>query len=382
MYPFHRSTNLTTSPTPPAVPRLGDSWWISSAAGSYIVRRPSGGGAQAVVDVVQVDAECLVEAVEQLEDVAPRGQAGTGHGRALARRRRHAQVPGSSLGRPPRTCPAAPVSPTTRPQCCRRPIRIEEPGPCGGDVGSERLGAEWRQPIALARLDVVVEEQQDVAPGNCCPGVVERRPIERPRVAEHPDIGSVGQPFHQGERLGVGGSVVDRARARRSCAGQSSRRSSRRRCEGGAARPGTESGCSPGSRPWRFEQCGRRLATRPATTTASSRLRSSASCTWSIEVGPSSGSAHPTGGTGPRGCGSPRPPPRSRPVRTRARERPSRPPAAGEAGPPRRPPWREAGRRRRWRAGIRGRSRASAGGSRTCHRPTARPRRRRPRPTA
>ena len=63
----------TMSPTAPAVPRLGDSWWMSSADGSYRHSEPSALSAQAVVDVVQIDPERLVEltlALERLRRVA------------------------------------------------------------------------------------------------------------------------------------------------------------------------------------------------------------------------------------------------------------------------------------------------------------------------
>ena len=48
-------------------------------------------------------------------------------------------------------------------------VGVEQPGPGGPDVGPERLGAQRGQPAAPVRLDVVVEEHQDVAPGQPAP---------------------------------------------------------------------------------------------------------------------------------------------------------------------------------------------------------------------
>ena len=60
--------------------------------GRGLVQRaePLGRGAEAVVDIVQVDSERLVESPQLLEDGAPCGQAGACDGGALACRGRHA----------------------------------------------------------------------------------------------------------------------------------------------------------------------------------------------------------------------------------------------------------------------------------------------------
>ena len=88
-------------------------------------------------------------------------------------------------------------------------VRVEQPCPGGADVRPERLRAERGQPPAPECLDVVVEEQQDVAPRRLRASVVQRRPVEGPGIGQHADVGAVGEALDQGQGLRVGGSVVD-----------------------------------------------------------------------------------------------------------------------------------------------------------------------------
>ena len=56
------------------------------------------GGTEAVVDIVQVHPEGLVEAAQEVEHLAPGCQAGAGHRATLAGRGRHVEVPGLVTG--------------------------------------------------------------------------------------------------------------------------------------------------------------------------------------------------------------------------------------------------------------------------------------------
>jgi len=154
-------------------------------------------GAEAVVDIVHVDTQRLVEPTQQIEDVAARGQAGACHRRALAGGCRHPQIPGRAFGQASENVAGGPGEAHDQPAVLEPTVRIEEPRPGGTDVGAERLGAQGSQPSAPMRLDVVVEEQQNVAARFERARIVERGPVEGPGIDQDTDIGVVGEAFDE-----------------------------------------------------------------------------------------------------------------------------------------------------------------------------------------
>ena len=102
-----------------------------------------------------------------------------------------------------------------QPAVLEAPVGIEQARTGGRDVGPERLAAQRRQPTLPVRLDVVVQEDQHVPPGDSSAGVVELRPVERASITEDPDARSGAEELDERRGLGIGRTVVDQHELRR-----------------------------------------------------------------------------------------------------------------------------------------------------------------------
>jgi hypothetical protein len=94
-------------------------------------------------------------------------------------------------------------------------VRIKQPRANGADVTTERVRRYCRQPPRPARLDVIVQEHEDVAPRVLDSAVVECSPIEGPRISEDQDIGILLKILNQGPRFRIAGTIVNEDEFRR-----------------------------------------------------------------------------------------------------------------------------------------------------------------------
>ena len=126
-----------------------------------------------------------------------------------SREDRHVQVARGFLGQSGERVPGRTRQADHETAVLQVTIGVEEASPDCTDVGALRLRVQRGQPARAVGFDVVVQEQEDVTPGDARGGVVETGPVERPSVPQDPYVGAALQLIDQRHRLGIGRPVVD-----------------------------------------------------------------------------------------------------------------------------------------------------------------------------
>ncbi len=181
-------------------------------------RRPD---AQAEIDVVEGDGEVLrVHPAHRLVDGAAQRQAGRGDGGGAPRRGEQALRPGIVAPRSGEQV-VGDADAEHRAAMLQPAAGVEQPGADRADLRPHGAGDHLRQPVGGDDVDVVVEQQQDLAARLGRGAVVQRGEVERAgrgqdaqaRVAAQAVEQGVGRRrlaavvHHQHFERGVGGAV-------------------------------------------------------------------------------------------------------------------------------------------------------------------------------
>ena len=102
-----------------------------------------------------------------------------------------------------------PVQPDHQAAVLDPPVRVQQASPGCPHVGPQGVCDEGVQPARSQSFDVVVEEEEDLAPSLAGGGVIEPCPFERTWVVQDAHAVRPGEPFDQRQCLEVGRAVVN-----------------------------------------------------------------------------------------------------------------------------------------------------------------------------
>jgi hypothetical protein len=143
---------------------------------------------QAIIDVIEVDAQRLVKAAVILEDVTAGDETGTRDSGALASGHGHSHVSAFRSAEPHQHVAGSATQTENDATMLQATVRIQQTSPGSTDVVSSCLGAEHVQPSRCDRLDVIVEEDQEVTRRVRHGRIVEFGPVEGPVVVHDVDV--------------------------------------------------------------------------------------------------------------------------------------------------------------------------------------------------
>ena len=101
------------------------------------------------------------------------------------------------------------VEPENHAAVLQSPIRIQQLGPNGTNAGAQCMRHHLPQPAAVDHLDVIIEEQQDLARRDGGGTVVQISEVERPRKCQHLNTGHSCQSVQQLKRRRIAAAIVD-----------------------------------------------------------------------------------------------------------------------------------------------------------------------------
>ncbi|MEI9905145.1 MAG: hypothetical protein WDN06_15180 [Asticcacaulis sp.] len=183
---------------------------------------------QTQVDVIERDGESLlIEAAKRIEQRASDHQAGAGDGIDLSGRGDQRMLAPLSLSH------AAPRMTRSRDQVRRHAgvlkvaRRVQQAGADDTHIRTGREGEHGAEPVAVQRLNVVIEEQQRIVPGLAGAKIAQFGEVERRVVADDANVGPGRKPLQARQHGRVGRAIVDdddvlhnRAQAKRGHAGR------------------------------------------------------------------------------------------------------------------------------------------------------------------